>query len=136
MGLISKVIPLKLLLGMVPSPSAETNPVWNRVELISLLCFPTFLRSVWTTNYLPLKTFELVTKLYSFCLLLRSHQALQQTNFGRVPCSLSQVRLKNFGCISPHLPRFQVIENEALSIQKKISTIKVVSMSKRKSCFV
>ena len=36
----------------------------------------------------------------------------RQTNFGGAS-SLSQVRLRNFGCISPHLPRFQVIEIEA-----------------------
>ena len=34
--------------------------------------------------------------------------------------SLCQVRLKNFVCISPHLPRFQVIEIEALSILKNL----------------
>ena len=45
--------------------------------------------------------------------------ASQQTNFGGVSC-LSQVRLRNFGCISPHLPRFQVIEIEALSILKNL----------------
>ena len=39
-------------------------------------------------------------------------------------------------CKSPYLPRFQVIEIEALSIRKNVtSTIKVVSLWKGKSCF-
>ena len=46
-------------------------------------------------------------------LLLRSHQASQQTNFGHVGgVPQSQVHLRFVGCISPHLPRLQVIEIE------------------------
>ena len=53
------------------------------------------------------------------------HQASQQTNFGRVhdqpgfPAPDARLIWKILDvCISPHLPRFQVIEIEALSILK------------------
>ena len=53
-------------------------------------------------------------------LLLRSHQALQQTNFGRVrdlpglpaPEASFTLDIWMFVCISLHLPRFQVVEIE------------------------
>ena len=60
-------------------------------------------------------------------LLLQSHQASQQTNFGRVrdqpefPVPDARLIWKILDvctCISPHLPRFQVIEIEALPIPK------------------
>ena len=53
-------------------------------------------------------------------LLLRSHQASQQTNFGCwTPCARSHVDLRFLHVsISPHLPRFLVIEIKALSIRK------------------
>ena len=70
--------------------------------------------------------------MYNF---LASLIAAQQTNFGRVRTSLSslsQVRLKNFGYISPHLSRFQEIEIEALSILRNLG----IDVEEKKSCFV
>ena len=74
-----------------------------------------------------------VVQLWNYCCkATRLRSRLISVAYGPTS-SLSQVCLKKFGCISPHLPRFQVIEIEALSILKKTSTIKAVSMSKRKS---
>ena len=59
-----------------------------------------------------------------------SHQASQQTNFGRVrdQPGFSTPEVKFFldflGVnISPHLPGFQVIEIEALSIRKNVTSM-------------
>ena len=82
--------------------------------------------SIYSSSSVVKKTIESLRKINSsVSLLLRSHQTWQETNFGRLrdqpgyPAPEAKLIWDILDvCISPHLPRFQVIEIEVLSIRK------------------